>query len=368
MPTQNQPETTKHTATSDRLNGYLAHQTDSTPTPTVTAVIPCYKCAKTISAVLQALLQQTVKLTEIIVVNDSSPDELELALQPYRSVITYVKNEQNMGLAYSYNAGLEKVKSEYALTLHSDCILDNDYIEKLLQHFSKNPKLAVTTGQYLFHTPKNLALSDRMFLILNRIPVETNRADKSVSLINFIEGKADIFRHTLLAKHGFFNTNLALTAEDQELSIRLRSAGYTLIQDCACRFSVCFTDTSDTILKILNKQRTYARGQAYIVIKFGRLAFSASSSNRQSRAMHRFFQLVSGLLIVTILVASIFYPIALLFLASALLARALYYIKISKGFYVRDKLLTIILGPLADLYYLFGAIEGGIKTSILGKV
>lgn len=353
--------------TSEFIQNHKTISNALTTHPSVSVVIPSYRCANTICKVLDALLAQTITIDNIIVVNDASPDDLEKVLEPYRNFITYVKNEHNMGLAYSYNVGLNTAKTDFVLTLHSDCILDNDYIEILLNHLLNNSRIAAATGQYLIDNIDSMAFSDRMFLILNRIPLEKDRLNQSINYINFIEGKADLFRLPLLRQYGYFNTDLVLTAEDQELSIKFRRDGYLLIQDCRCRFQVLFTNTSDSIRKILYKQRTYARGQAYIMLKFGIFALSKSDHNRQVRAWHRLFQLIHGFLTcAVILITPIMHSVLFAYLP-LLTMRALYYFKISNGFSLRDKFISTIFGPISDIYYFFGAIEGSIKTILFNK-
>jgi glycosyltransferase involved in cell wall biosynthesis len=345
----------------------LPNHISRSPAPRVAVVIPGYGCARTIGRVLDALLDQTIPPQEIIVVNDHSPDNLDEAVRPYLDRILHIKNPRNMGLAKSYNVGLERATADYVMTLHSDCVLDPDYIETLLGHFKANADVGAATGQYLFDDPRTLALSDRMFIILNRIPLETDRHDQSVQSISFIEGKADLFRRAVISRYGYFNPSLVLTAEDQELSARMRADGVQLIQDARCRFRVLFNETSSSLWKILNKQRTYARGQAYVMLKFGRRAFSRTTSNRRSRAFHRMTQLGFAAAMWALLIAAFWDARFLAVLLGVILARAAYYYAIGAPFRTRDRCLAALLGPLADHYYLAGAMEGAVRTLLFRR-
>jgi glycosyltransferase involved in cell wall biosynthesis len=344
------------------------HQHTKQEYPATSVVIPCYGCAGTISTVLEALLNQTIKPFEIIVVNDASPDALKEALAPFMQHIVYVEHDFNKGLAQSYNSGLEKAKAPYVFTLHADCILDPDYIERLLIHMESDKTLGAATGQYLFEHIERMAFSDRMFMILNRIPVETDRSDQSVRPIHFIEGKADIFRRDRIAQYGFFNTRLHLTGEDQELSARMRADGLKLIQDARCRFRVMFTDTSSSLEKILRKQRTYARGQAYIILAFGKRAFDQTSPNRLSRMWHRLSQLIYAITTLGLLVGGFTLHTMCFWLAALLtLARAVWYFAIGNPFSWKDRLCAACIGPIGDFYYLAGSVEGLFKKVVFKK-
>ncbi len=344
-----------------------ATQESSGASPRVSVVIPSYGCAETIAAVLEALLAQTLQPLEIFVVNDCSPDDLDSAVAPYRERIVYKVNPQNMGLARSYNEGLALATAPYGMTLHSDCILDPDYIERLVSHVEGDPSIGAVTGQYLFDDIQALARSDRLFLVLNRIPLVTDRSDRSVHPINFVEGKADLFPHSVLKKYGYFNTNLVLTAEDQELSARLRRDGYRLLQDASVRFRVQFTKTSDSLWKILYKQRTYARGQVYVMLKFPGGAFSATTQNRKQRARHRLCQLLFPCAYAAFAILGCFLPPAWGALLLLLLARGGMYVAMSRALKWQDRLLAALCGPVADVYYLAGAVEGLVKTLVYRK-
>jgi hypothetical protein len=69
--------------------------------PTISVIIPAYKCAGTILKAVESVLDQTYAgPVEVIVVNDGSPDtkELESALVPFNDRLRYIK-QQNRGVA-----------------------------------------------------------------------------------------------------------------------------------------------------------------------------------------------------------------------------------------------------------------------------
>lgn len=335
--------------------------------PSVSVVIPAYGCARTIAAVLDAVLAQTVQPLQVIVVNDRSPDSLDEAVKPYLDRIEYVTNPRNFGLAKTCNEGLRRTKAPVVMTLHSDCILDSDYIEKLLRHLDSDPNLGAATGQYLFENYESLALSDRLFASLNLLPVETDRSDRSVHYLSFIEGKADVFRREAIEQFGFFSENLTLTAEDQDLSAKMRQKGYKILQDASCRFRVMFTGTSDSLWKVLRKQRTYARGQTYVVIRYGLGILGDTTPNRKFRARHRFGQLLFAAVLPLTMIAPLLNPFLWWLPLAWIGLRMITYGFLAHRFARSDVLLTALLGPVADVLYFAGAIEGTVKTLLFKK-
>jgi glycosyltransferase involved in cell wall biosynthesis len=110
--------------------------------PLVSVVIPAYEAARYIAATLDSVLGQTFTGYEIIVVNDGSPDtqELEAALAPYRSLITYVLQE-NQGPAGARNTGIRMARGEYVALLDADDLWDAGYLASQLALLQADPSI-----------------------------------------------------------------------------------------------------------------------------------------------------------------------------------------------------------------------------------
>src|ERR1017187_357681 len=97
-------------------------------TPTVSVVIPAYNTAPFITEALESVFAQTFRSFEVIVINDGSPDvvELEQAITPYREQILYLQQE-NRGLAGARNTGIHHARGKYVAFLDSDDCWLPDY-------------------------------------------------------------------------------------------------------------------------------------------------------------------------------------------------------------------------------------------------
>ena len=98
--------------------------------PSVSVVIPAYNTAPYIGETLSSVLAQTYTDFEVIVVNDGSPDtvELEVALAPFRDRIQYIVQE-NGGLSAARNRGIAAGRGEFVALLDSDDVWEPDYLE-----------------------------------------------------------------------------------------------------------------------------------------------------------------------------------------------------------------------------------------------
>ncbi|MBR3584259.1 MAG: glycosyltransferase [Kiritimatiellae bacterium] len=342
----------------------------------VTVVIPAYRCAATLPPVLDALFAQSMPPARIIVVDDASPDELEKRLASYAGRIEVIRHPANCGLARSYNDGLRQVSTPFAMTLHSDCILEPRYLELLWKALGGHPGWAVATGQYLFPDIGRMSSTDRLYLALNLIPLTPVYADGEEDSISFVEGKADLFRTDCLRQVGFFDESFVLTSEDQDISAKFRANGWNLGVVGAAHFRSAFGGTQDSVCKVLRKQRTYARGQALLSLRHGRRMLAASNANRNARALHRLVQLAMAfsvfLLLASVLsaVACRAFSLASLLAVVAvglLLLRWTAYLWICRWLPLRERPVAAALGCVADFCYAVGAIEGLAKGAFRGK-
>ena len=110
--------------------------------PLVSVIIPAYNAAQYISATLDSVLAQTFRDVEIIVVNDGSPDtdELEKVLEPFRSRIIYLRQE-NQGPSAARNAGIQASRGEYIAPLDADDLWDREHLAVQIDMLRRNPSI-----------------------------------------------------------------------------------------------------------------------------------------------------------------------------------------------------------------------------------
>lgn len=103
---------------------------------TVAVIIPCYRDSRTLSRALDSVMAQSRRPDEVIVVNDASPEtlEIEAVLTNYPQVI-YIVNSQNLGLAATRNTGVLAASSDIVSFLDADDELHPQKIELQLSLF-----------------------------------------------------------------------------------------------------------------------------------------------------------------------------------------------------------------------------------------
>lgn len=335
--------------------------------PQISVVIPAYGCRSSIGPVLAALRDQVVIPEEIIVVNDCSPDGLDEELHRFAGQIQVLSNPRNLGLSKTFNRGLRAAKGEYVMTLHSDCVLAPDYIERLWKVLKEDPRVGAATGQYDLANFCDMTFSDQLFCVLNRLPLRPDPRAPDVEAVAFVEGKADLFRAKELAEFNYFSENLKLTAEDQDLSARYRQAGYFLVQVNDARFHSHYNATQDSVRKVLRKQFTYARGQAYVLLRHGLSAVRITTRNRNSRAMHRLSQVLTVIALLALLASVAVWPAAISALCGLLLIRCAYYLWLASPMPLGRRSVVPLVGLAADACYTAGMLQGIVLSIVRGN-
>ena len=114
----------------------------------VSVIMPAWNCAGTIGKAIDSVLVQDVPL-ELIVVNDTSPDDLDAVMKTYASDprVRYVKNEHNLGASGSRNRGVALAKGSYVAFLDADDWWEKGKLKKQLQLLTAHAGGAVFDGQ-----------------------------------------------------------------------------------------------------------------------------------------------------------------------------------------------------------------------------
>lgn len=106
----------------------------------VSIIMPSYNTASFIAESIQAVLDQSYKDWELIIVDDCSTDDTDEVVKPYLSDerIKYLKNEKNSGAAVSRNRALRAAKGNWIAFLDSDDLWMPDKLKKQVSFMEKN--------------------------------------------------------------------------------------------------------------------------------------------------------------------------------------------------------------------------------------
>lgn len=107
--------------------------------PQISVIIPAYKTQQYVERCIYSVLGQTLNNIEIIVVNDSSPDNTLSIIEQIASTwsgnktIRIISHERNQGLSAARNTGITHAQAEFIYFLDSDDYIAPNALETLLK-------------------------------------------------------------------------------------------------------------------------------------------------------------------------------------------------------------------------------------------
>lgn len=99
----------------------------------LSVIIPCYNEAANIEECITSIISQSVKVDEIIVVDDASTDDSKKILEKMQAKVGKIKivsNDKNMGRPYCLNIGIKNSRGEIIGIIDADCRADSEWIKR----------------------------------------------------------------------------------------------------------------------------------------------------------------------------------------------------------------------------------------------
>ncbi len=111
----------------------------------VSVIVPCYNMASCLSETLQSVSDQKFPFWECIVIDDGSSDHTEELVKAFCEKDFRFKYiyKTNRGVADTRNMGVRNAHGKYILPLDGDDKISEDYIEKAINVFEKNPEVTL---------------------------------------------------------------------------------------------------------------------------------------------------------------------------------------------------------------------------------
>lgn len=186
--------------------------------PVVSVIIPAYKVAPFIGDTVRSVLAQTFRDYELIIINDGSPDtvELEAELAPYLDRIVYLKQE-NRGAGAARNTGLRAARGEFVAFLDGDDQWLPTFLEQQVKFIQSGSGYdLVYADAELFGDPKR-ARGTVMQRDISKPPVTFERLIGEQAIVNTSTVLA--LREPIM-EVGLFDENLP-QSQDFDLWVRL---------------------------------------------------------------------------------------------------------------------------------------------------
>ncbi len=186
----------------------------------MSAAVPCYNGARWIREVVATLQRQTRPPDELLVIDDGSTDGSgALAAQAGARVIPHAVNR---GLSAARNTALVAACGDILVFVDSDAYADAHMLEALLAEFDA-PEIAGVGGVGVEAHQVTRADAWRA-----RHARQWHGPRRQANA-PYLHGLCAAYRRRALFAVGGFDTRLRTNAEDVEMGLRLRRAGYRLV-------------------------------------------------------------------------------------------------------------------------------------------
>ena len=187
---------------------------------TYSIIIPAYNNEKIIKKTLEAVIDNTPKDVEIIVVDDGSTDRTAeistnfLLLNKKGVVIP----SDHQGPSRVRNIGWKASKGDIVIFLDSDCIPTKNWFEEMIKPFIWKDVVAVQ-GAYINANPDNI-ISE-----YEQLQIDLRQGNKVRNIDNFATYSLAIKRECLEKTGGFDESFKTSSAEDTLLSYKVSELG-----------------------------------------------------------------------------------------------------------------------------------------------
>ncbi len=118
--------------------------------PKISFIVPVYNTEKYLPICLNSVLNQTEQSIEVICINDASKDNsiqvLKYYENHYKGKMKVITLEENQGLSYARNLGLDAAQGEYIIYVDSDDIISLNMGENFIE-VARRYKVPIVLGK-----------------------------------------------------------------------------------------------------------------------------------------------------------------------------------------------------------------------------
>ncbi|WP_170161422.1 glycosyltransferase family 2 protein [Moraxella cuniculi] len=185
-----------------------------------------YNTESYICDLLQDLLAQTLPTDQwqVVIVNNSRNDQLQIMVRRFQSLLscTIIQSPQNVGFGRAMNLAAEHAQGELLLLMNPDMrMLQDDYLEKLLEHAQQNPEFGVISTQVLDDDGQDVSTYHYY---------EFGQTLGYDNQICWFQGSLMLMDADVFTKMGGFDTDFFMYCEDVDLCYRLKKSGKPLLK------------------------------------------------------------------------------------------------------------------------------------------
>ena len=201
--------------------------------PVVSIIIVNWNGLPYLGECLDSLREQTFRDFEVILVDNGSGDGSVEFLETSYPEVRLITFPTNLGFAGGNNAGFAKARGEYIVTLNNDTRADPEWLETLVAVAEEHRRVGMVGSRVCSYADPDIIDSIGMGICRDGMSRGRFRNKRWSSLqlqeveeILFPSACAALYRREMLEETGFFDDDFFAYAEDSDLGLRGRLAGW----------------------------------------------------------------------------------------------------------------------------------------------
>lgn len=209
-------------------------------TPVISVVVVNWNRKDLLRACLDSLAAQTFTNFEIIVVDNGSDDGSAAMVREYPLPVRLIENRENKGFCAANNQGFAVSQSEYVALLNNDAEADPGWLDAMLKAIQIKPDVGesdigmVASKILVWEDPRiidkcgHLIYPDGQNRGRGHGAVDRGQFDRQEEVL-WPDGCAALYRRAMLDEVGGFDEEFFAYADDAELGLRARIAGWSCL-------------------------------------------------------------------------------------------------------------------------------------------
>ena len=181
--------------------------------------------------VIGPCLASVAQAAAIFVVDNASHDDCLATVRATTPGAEIVANPVGLGYGNGANQGMERVTSEFALVINPDAVLRTGALDALVAAADAYPDAAML-GPAIYNPDGSLEISHDAGLF-ERAGLDARRDGESAPegplCAGFLSGAVFMLRMSAVRATGGYDPAIFLYYEDDDLCLRLRAQGYSLV-------------------------------------------------------------------------------------------------------------------------------------------
>jgi len=184
--------------------------------------------------------------------------------------LVLIKNDNNIGFSAGNNIGikfsLKNLKSEYVLLLNNDTVVQENFLDELVDFAEKEPEIGIVgPGVYFYDKPEELAYIGHNINLCNARISDPPALNTEPKQLDYVVGCGLLIKRVVIEKVGLLDTDYFLYYEDADWCLRAKKIGY----------KVFYVPRSKIYHKISCKKRSvtsyyYGNRNSFLIVKKNR--------------------------------------------------------------------------------------------------